>query len=95
MSITKSLHSYCGIGMKQEWAEVFQMSDKELIERLRKECQTMRSRVEAILNCEQAIEELMMPEVFGAQYRSLLNADCSDLSKSIELCDTALGASEA
>lgn len=55
----------------------------------------MRSRVEAILNCEQAIEELVLPEVFGAQYRSLLNADCSDLSKSIELCDTALGANEA
>ncbi len=55
----------------------------------------MRSRIKAILDCEEAIEELVQPEVFGSRYRDLLAADCRELSASIGLCNDALSEPEA
>ena len=68
------------------------LSDKFVIEKLREECDTVRSRVEAILSCEVAIEFLESPDVFGKNFGELLFADVHALSDAIRRADDALKA---
>ncbi|KAA1258376.1 hypothetical protein LF1_08950 [Rubripirellula obstinata] len=66
------------------------MTDKEVIERLRSECETMRSRVDALLSCEEAIEHLVEPDVFGESYRDLLKSDTNELAEAIGMAEASL-----
>lgn len=68
------------------------VSDKVVIEKLREECDTIRSRIEAILSCEVAIEFLESADVFGKNFGELLFADVHALSDAIRLADVALKA---
>ncbi len=70
-------------------------SDKAVIEKLRDECDTMRSRVEAILTCEAAIECLEAEDVFGKNFGELLFSDVRALSEAIKTADAALRLKEA
>jgi len=70
-------------------------SDKVVIERLREECETMRSRVEAILTCAAAIECLEADDVFGKNFGELLFSDVRALSEAIKSADAALGLKDA
>ena len=67
------------------------MTQLEIIKRLRHERDVMRSRVEAILTCEDAIESLEDEEVFGGRYGDLLFADARELHEAIELADAVIG----
>ena len=69
-------------------------SDKVVIERLREECETMRSRVEAILTCAAAIECLEASDVFGENFGELLFSDVRALSEAIKAAEGALGLTE-
>lgn len=70
-------------------------SDKAVIERLRDECETMRSRVDAILTCEAAIECLEAEDVFGKNFGELLFSDVRALTKAIKTADAALRLKDA
>ena len=62
---------------------------------LRDECETMRSRVEAILSCEIAIEYLESPDVFGGNFGELLFSDVRALAEVVRIADYALKAPSA
>lgn len=68
------------------------MQNAEVIQRLRDECDAMRSRVEAILDCKVAIDHLESYDVFGEQYPAVLQSDVFQLSDAIALADVALKA---
>ena len=70
-------------------------SDKAVVERLREECETMCSRVEAILKREAAIECLEAPDVFGKNFGELLFSDVRALSEAIKSADAALRVTDA
>ncbi len=66
------------------------MSNIKLLQRLREECDTMRSRAQAILDCPDAIEHLVAYDVFGGRFRDLLKTDCSKLAEAIDMVDNEL-----
>ena len=66
------------------------MSNTKLLQRLREECVTMRSRAQAILDCPDALGHLVAHDVFGGRYRDLLKTDCSKLAEAIEMVDNEL-----
>ena len=70
-------------------------SNKVVIERLREECDMMRSRVEAILTCEAAVECLEAEDVFGKNFGELLFSDVRALSDAIMSADAALRLKDA
>ena len=70
-------------------------SDKVVIERLREECETMRSRVEAILTCAAAIECLESSDVFGKNFGELLFSDVRALSEAINAAEGVLRLTDA
>ena len=70
-------------------------SDRVVIERLREECETMRSRVEAILTCAAAIECLEADDVFGKNFGELLFSDVRALSEAINTAEGALRLTDA
>ena len=67
----------------------------KLIRRLRQECEIMHSRMQAILNCDAAIDQFMAYDVFGRGYRGLLESDCKQLTEAIQLAKDALRDSES
>ena len=69
--------------------------DKVVIERLREECETMRSRIEAILTCAAAIECLEASDIFGKNFGELLFSDVRALSEAIKSADAALRVTDA
>ena len=71
------------------------VEDKAVVERLREECETIRSRVEAILSCESAIAFLESPDVFGRHFGELLFSDVRALTEAVRIADHALKAPSA
>ena len=63
----------------------------ELGVRLIQECKFMRSRVEALLACEYAIDSLAAEDVFGKQYPQILRDDSQSLTEAIEAGERELG----
>ena len=55
----------------------------------------MHSRMQAILNCDAAIDQFMAYDVFGRGYRGLLESDCKQLTEAIQLAKDALRDSES
>ena len=71
------------------------MKQEDVIKRLRHECQTMRSRIEAIRTCEYAVGHLEADDVFGQQYSRLLFSDVRELTEAISMADKVLGTNDA
>ncbi len=63
----------------------------ELAVRLVQECKFMRSRVEALLACEHAIDTLAAEDVFGKQYPQFLRDDSRSLTEAIFAGERELG----
>ena len=64
---------------------------RQVLRRLVRECKIMRSRVEAILNCEAALAHLTEYDEFGAEYDKLLTADTRMLATAIVSGERELG----
>lgn len=63
----------------------------QLAVRLIQECKFMRSRVEAILACEYAIDTLAAEDVLGKHYPQMLRHDSRSLTEAIEAGERELG----
>ena len=63
----------------------------ELAIRLIEECKFMRSRVKAILGCENAIDALVAEDVFGSHYPESLHGDILSLTAAIAAGERELG----
>lgn len=66
-----------------------------LLLRLKYECEVMRSRCQAILNCDDAIAELCAADIFGTGYQDLLEADVEWLSEAIGLVEAEMSMSSS
>ena len=55
--------------------------------RLIDECKIMQTRIQAILDCNVAIEFLEHEDVFGNEYRNFLRTDVHSLAKTIALSE--------
>jgi len=62
----------------------------KLISALRSECDTARSRLEALLTCADAIDYLEAEDVFGTNYGELLFADIRALTSVIDQADRVM-----
>jgi hypothetical protein len=55
-----------------------------------RECKIMRTRVQAIVNCHEAISSLVAEDVFGSRYSALLKTDLRSLTDAISLGEKEL-----
>lgn len=63
----------------------------ELVHELIRECKIMRSRVEAILGCDDAINFLVAEDVFGSGFAELLIDDKTSLQRIVADGERELG----
>ncbi len=64
---------------------------RQVLRRLIRECKIMRSRVDAILDCDEALAHLTAYDEFGAEYDKLLAADTRMLATAIVSGERELG----